>query len=133
VAELRIPEGELQQPAITEAILSYREQLCITLIQTIVDGVTAAVADGKLSKELPLAAHVKHNLDVAVDLMDGIGEMEILVPEETMKAILAPYGVETLFEVGSLGHLKRIKMVVNTTYKALRDQQHEQERQEGTA
>ncbi len=75
-----------------------------------------------------LVNDVFFNLDKAVDLVDGINNMEPMLPNDnTLPSILHSYSAKALSDIQTLGDLKAVSRSVTTIYLA------EQERQHGTA
>jgi hypothetical protein len=95
------------------------------LITSVVTGLSELYANGRMAGNL--VNDVFFNLDRAVDLIDGINNMEPMLPNDnTLPSILHSYSAKALSDLQSFGDLKAVSRTVTTNYQA------EQERQHGT-
>ena len=109
-----------------QRLAGYLDQLSKSLITSVVTGVSELHANGRMKGSL--INDVFFNLDRAVDLMDGINNMEPMLPNDnTLPSILHSHSARTLSDLQSFGDLKAVSRTVTTIYQA------EQERQHGTA
>ncbi len=115
----------LRTPEVKQRLTGYLDQLSKSLITSVVTGVSELHANGRMKGSL--VNDVFFNLDRAVDLMDGINNMEPMLPNDnTLPSILHSHSARTLSDLQTFGDLKAVSRTVNTIYQA------EQERQHGT-
>ena len=115
----------LRTPEVKQRLAGYLDQLSKSLITSVVTGVSELHANGRMKGSL--INDVFFNLDRAVDLMDGINNMEPMLPNDnTLPSILHSHSARTLSDLQSFGDLKAVSRTVTTIYQA------EQERQHGT-
>ena len=115
----------LRTPEVKQRLAGYLDQLSKPLITSVVTGVSELHASGRMKGNL--AKDVFFNLDRAVDLMDGINNMEPMLPNDnTLPSILHSYSAKALSDLQTFGDLKAVSRTVTTIYQA------EQERQHGT-
>ena len=118
LAVLRTPEAK-------QRLTGYLDQLSKSLITSVVTGVSELHANGRMKGSL--INDVFFNLDRAVDLMDGINNMEPMLPNDnSLPSILHSHSARTLSDLQTFGDLKAVSRTVTTIY------QSEQERQHGT-
>jgi hypothetical protein len=111
---------------VKQRLAGYLDQLSKSLITSVVTGVSELHANGRMKGSL--TNDVFFNLDRAVDLMDGINNMEPMLPNDnTLPSILHSHSARTLSDLQTFGDLKSVSRTVTTIYQA------EQERQHGTA
>jgi hypothetical protein len=116
----------LRTPEVKQRLAGYLDQLSKPLITSVVTGVSELHANGRMKGSL--VKDVFFNLDRAVDLMDGINNMEPMLPNDnTLPSILHSHSARTLSDLQTFGDLKTVSRTVTTIYQA------EQERQHGTA
>ena len=115
----------LRTPEVKQRLAGYLDQLSKSLITSVVTGVSELHANGRMKGNL--VNDVFFNLDRAVDLMDGINNMEPMLPNDnTLPSILHSHSARTLSDLQTFGDLKAVSRTVTTIYQA------EQERQHGT-
>jgi len=115
----------LRTPEVKQRLTGYLDQLSKSLITSVVTGVSELHANGRMKGSL--VNDVFFNLDRAVDLMDGINNMEPMLPNDnTLPSILHSHSARTLSDLQTFGDLKAVSRTVTTIYQA------EQERQHGT-
>ena len=115
----------LRTPEVKQRLAGYLDQLSKSLITSVVTGVSEQHASGQMKGNL--VNDVFFNLDRAVDLMDGINNMEPMLPNDnTLPSILQSHSARTLSDLQTFGDLKTVSRKVTTIYQA------EQERQHGT-
>ena len=115
----------LRTPEVKQRLTGYLDQLSKSLITSVVTGVSELHANGRMKGSL--INDVFFNLDRAVDLMDGINNMEPMLPNDnTLPSILHSHSARTLSDLQTFGDLKAVSRTVTTIYQA------EQERQHGT-
>jgi len=115
----------LRAPEVKQRLAGYLDQLSKPLITSVVTGVSELHASGQMKGNL--INDVFFNLDRAVDLMDGINNMEPMLPNDnTLPSILHSHSARTLSDLQTFGDLKTVSRKVTTIYQA------EQERQHGT-
>ena len=115
----------LRTPEVKQRLAGYLDQLSKPLITSVVTGVSELHASGQMKGNL--VNDVFFNLDRAVDLMDGINNMEPMLPNDnTLPSILHSHSARTLSDLQTFGDLKTVSRKVTTIYQA------EQERQHGT-
>ena len=115
----------LRTPEVKQRLAGYLGQLSKSLITSVVTGVSELHANGRMKGSL--TNDVFFNLDRAVDLMDGINNMEPMLPNDnTLPSILHSHSARTLSDLQTFGDLKAVSCTVTTIYQA------EQERQHGT-
>jgi hypothetical protein len=115
----------LRTPEVKQRLTGYLDQLSKSLITSVVTGVSELHANGRMKGSL--VNDVFFNLDRAVDLMDGINNMEPMLPNDnTLLSILHSHSARTLSDLQTFGDLKAVSRTVTTIYQA------EQERQHGT-
>ena len=115
----------LRTPEVKQRLTGYLDQLSKSLITSVVTGVSELHANGRMKGSL--VNDVFFNLDRAVDLMDGINNMEPMLPNDnTLPSILHSHSARTLHDLQTFGDLKVVSRTVTTIYQA------EQERQRGT-
>jgi hypothetical protein len=115
----------LRTPEVKQRLAGYLDQLSKPLITSVVTGVSELHANGRMKGSL--VKDVFFNLDRAVDLMDGINNMEPMLPNDsTLPSILHSHSARTLSDLQTFGDLKAVSRTVTTIYQA------EQERQHGT-
>ena len=115
----------LRTPEVKQRLAGYLDQLSKSLITSVVTGVSELHANGRMKGSL--INDVFFNLDRAVDLMDGINNMEPMLPNDnTLPSILHSHSARTLSDLQTFGDLKTVSRKVTTIYQA------EQERQHGT-
>jgi hypothetical protein len=115
----------LRTPEVKQRLAGYLDQLSKPLITSVVTGVSELHASGRMKGNL--VKDVFFNLDRAVDLMDGINNMEPMLPNDnTLPSILHSHAARTLSDLHTFGDLKAVSRTVTTIYQA------EQERQHGT-
>ena len=116
----------LRTPEVKQRLAGYLDQLSKSLITSVVTGVSELHANGRMKGSL--INDVFFNLDRAVDLIDGINNMEPMLPNDnTLPSILHSHSARTLSDLQTFGDLKAVSRTVTTIYQA------EQERQHGTA
>jgi hypothetical protein len=115
----------LRTPEVKQRLTGYLDQLSKSLITSVVTGVSELHANGRMKGSL--VNDVFFNLDRAVDLMDGINNMEPMLPNDnSLPSILHSHSARTLSDLQTYGDLKAVSRTVTTIYQA------EQERQHGT-
>ena len=115
----------LRTPEVKQRLTGYLDQLSKSLITSVVTGVSELHANGRMKGSL--INDVFFNLDRAVDLMDGINNMEPMLPNDnSLPSILHSHSARTLSDLQTFGDLKAVSRTVTTIYQA------EQERQHGT-
>jgi hypothetical protein len=115
----------LRTPEVKQRLTGYLDQLSKSLITSVVTGISELHASGRMKGNL--INDVFFNLDRAVDLIDGINNMEPMLPNDnTLPSILHSHSARTLFDLQTIGDLKAVSRTVTTIYQA------EQERQHGT-
>jgi hypothetical protein len=115
----------LRTPEVKQRLTGYLDQLSKSLITSVVTGVSELHANGRMKGSL--VNDVFFNLDRAVDLMDGINNMEPMLPNDnSLPSILHSHSARTLSDLQTFGDLKAVSRTVTTIYQA------EQERQHGT-
>jgi hypothetical protein len=115
----------LRTPEVKQRLTGYLDQLSKSLITSVVTGVSELHANGRMKGSL--INDVFFNLDRAVDLIDGINNMEPMLPNDnTLPSILHSHSAQTLSDLQTFGDLKTVSRTVTTIYQA------EQERQHGT-
>ena len=115
----------LRTPEVKQRLAGYLDQLSKSLISSVVTGVSELHACGQMKGNL--INDVFFNLDRAVDLIDGINNMEPMLPNDnTLPSILHSHSARTLSDLQTFGDLKTVSRKVTTIYQA------EQERQHGT-
>ena len=115
----------LRTPEVKQRLAGYLDQLSKPLITSVVTGLSELYANGRMAGNL--VNDVFFNLDRAVDLIDGINNMEPMLPNDnTLPNILHSYSAKALSDLQSFGDLKAVSRTVTTNYQA------EQERQHGT-
>ena len=115
----------LRTPEVKQRLAGYLDQLSKSLITSVVTGVSELHANGRMKGSL--INDVFFNLDRAVDLIDGINNMEPMLPNDnSLPSILHSHSARTLSDLQTFGDLKAVSRTVTTIYQA------EQERQHGT-
>ena len=115
----------LRTPEVKQRLTGYLDQLSKSLITSVVTGVSELHANGRMKGSL--INDVFFNLDRAVDLIDGINNMEPMLPNDSsLPSILHSHSARTLSDLQTFGDLKAVSRTVTTIYQA------EQERQHGT-
>jgi hypothetical protein len=115
----------LRTPEVKQRLAGYLDQLSKPLITSVVTGLSELYANGRMAGNL--VNDVFFNLDRAVDLIDGINNMEPMLPNDTtLPSILHSYSAKVLSDLQTFGDLKAVSRTVTTIYQA------EQERQHGT-
>ena len=116
----------LQTPEVKQRLAGYLDQLSKPLITSVMTGLSDLYANGRMTGNL--VNDVFFNLDKAVELIDGINNMEPMLPNDnTLPSILHSYSAKALSDIQTFGDLKAVSRSVTTIYLA------EQERQHGTA
>jgi hypothetical protein len=116
----------LRTPEVKQRLAGYLDQLSKSLITSVVTGLSELHANGRMAGNL--VNDVFFNLDRAVDLIDGINNMEPMLPNDnTLPSILHSHSARSLSDLQTIGDLKAVSRTVTTIYQA------EQERQHGTA
>ena len=115
----------LRTAEVKQRLAGYLDQISKPLITSVVTGLSELYANGRMAGNL--VNDVFFNLDRAVDLIDGINNMEPMLPNDnTLPSILHSYSAKALSDLQSFGDLKAVSRTVTTNYQA------EQERQHGT-
>ncbi len=115
--------GVFRTPDIQKRLNGYREQLSVALITSVVVGIAEMHADGRMQGNVVDDAFF--NLDRAVDLVNRIGDMEPMLPNDsTLPSILQTYSAKTLFDLKSLGDLKAVSRTVKTIFQSEQERQH---------
>ncbi len=115
----------LRTPEVKQRLAGYLDQLSKSLITSVVTGISELHASGRMKGNV--VNDVFFNLDRAVDLIDGINNMEPMLPNDnTLPSILHSYSARHLSDLQTFGDLKAVSRTVTTIYQA------EQERQHGT-
>jgi len=110
-------------PEVKQRLAGYLDQLSKSLITSVVTGVSELHANGRMKGSL--VNDVFFNLDRAVDLIDGINNMEPMLPNDnTLPSILHSYSAGTLSDLQTFGDLKAVSRTVTTIYQAEQEQQH---------
>jgi hypothetical protein len=113
----------LRTPEVKQRLAGYLDQLSKSLITSVVTGVSELHANGRMKGSL--VNDVFFNLDRAVDLIDGINNMEPMLPNDnTLPSILHSYSAGTLSDLQTFGDLKAVSRTVTTIYQAEQEQQH---------
>ena len=88
----------LRTPEVKQRLAGYLDQLSKSLITSVVTGVSELHANGRMKGSL--VNDVFFNLDRAVDLMDGINNMEPMLPNDnTLPSILHSHSARTLSDL----------------------------------
>jgi len=117
--------AQLRTSEVKQRLAGYLDQLSKSLITSVVTGVSELHASGRMKGNV--VNDVFFNLDRAVDLIDGINNMEPMLPNDnTLPSILHSYSARNLSDLQTFGDLKAVSRTVTTIYQA------EQERQHGT-
>ncbi len=117
--------AQLRTSEVKQRLAGYLDQLSKSLITSVVTGVSELHASGRMKGNV--VNDVFFNLDRAVDLIDGINNMEPMLPNDnTLPSILHSYSARNLCDLQTFGDLKAVSRTVTTIYQA------EQERQHGT-
>ena len=117
--------AQLRTSEVKQRLAGYLDQLSKSLITSVVTGVSELHASGRMKGNV--GNDVFFNLDRAVDLIDGINNMEPMLPNDnTLPSILHSYSARNLCDLQTFGDLKAVSRTVTTIYQA------EQERQHGT-
>jgi hypothetical protein len=115
----------LRTPEVKQGLARYLDQISKPLITSVVTGLSELYANGRMAGNL--VNDVFFNLDRAVDLIDGINNMEPMLPNDnSLPSILHSYSAKSLSDLQTFGDLKAVSRTVTTIYQA------EQERQHGT-
>ena len=115
----------LRTPEVKQRLAGYLDQLSKPLITSVAKGLSELYANGRMAGNL--VNDVFFNLDRAVDLIDGINNMEPMLPNDnTLPSILHSHSAKALSDLQTFGDLKAVSRTVTTIYQA------EQERQHGT-
>jgi len=115
----------LRTPEVKQRLAGYLDQFSKSLVTSVVTGLSELYANGRMAGNL--VNDVFFNLDRAVDLIDGINNMEPRLPNDnTLPSILHSYSAKALSDLQSFGDLKAVSRAVTTIHQA------EQERQHGT-
>ena len=113
----------LRTPEVKQRLAGYLDQLSKSLITSVVTGVSELHANGRMKGSL--TNDVFFNLDRAVDLMDGINNMEPMLPNDnTLPSILHSHSARTLSDLQTFGDLKAVSRTVTTIYQAEQERQH---------
>ena len=113
----------LRTTEVKQRLAGYLDQLSKSLITSVVTGLSELYANGRMAGNL--VNDVFFNLDRAVDLIDGINNMEPMLPNDnTLPSILHSYSAKALSDLQSFGDLKAVSRTVTTIYQAEQERQH---------
>jgi hypothetical protein len=113
----------LRTAEVKQRLAGYLDQLSKPLITSVFTGLSELYANGRMAGNL--VNDVFFNLDKAVDLIDGINNMEPMLPNDnTLPSILHSYSAKALSDLQSFGDLKAVSRTVTTIYQAEQERQH---------
>ena len=113
----------LRTPEVKQRLAGFLDQLSKPLITSVVTGLSELYANGRMAGNL--VNDVFFNLDRAVDLIDGINNMEPMLPNDnTLRSILHSYSAKALSDLQSFGDLKTVSRTVTTIYQSEQERQH---------